>query len=95
MLFNSYIFILLFLPLCLAGYFYLQENKRDLAAKVWLTGMSLWFYAYFNPYYLLIILASIGVNFAVYRLITRAVDRICEGGNGSRRGGQSRNFILF
>lgn len=75
MLFNSYIFILLFLPLCLAGYFFLQKNKRDRSAKVWLTGMSLWFYAYFNPYYLLIILASIGVNFAVYRLITRAGDR--------------------
>lgn len=69
MLFNSYIFILLFLPLCLAGYFILQKFRFYEAGKVWLTGMSLWFYAYFNPAYLFIIVTSILVNFTMYRLM--------------------------
>lgn len=33
--------------------------------------MSLWFYGYFNLYYLTIILVSIGLNYALSRLLTR------------------------
>lgn len=76
MLFNSYIFIFLFFPLCLAGFYLLGRCKRPEAAKVWLIGFSLWFYAYFNYSYLLIILGSIGMNYLFYlgirRLKTRA-----------------------
>ena len=49
MLFNSYIFILLFLPLCLIGYFGLNRFHRYSLAMAFLLGMSLWFYGYFNP----------------------------------------------
>ena len=62
MLFNSYIFIFLFLPLSLAG-FYLLQVKRATLAKVWLTCFSLWFYGYFNYRYLLLMLLSILVNY--------------------------------
>lgn len=65
MLFNSYIFIFLFLPLCLAG-FYGLKTKQATLAKVWLTCFSLWFYGYFNPSYLGIMLASIFVNFVFH-----------------------------
>lgn len=67
MLFNSYVFILFFLPLCLAGYFFLQKGRHYEAGKLWLIGMSLWFYAYFNLSYLPIIITSILVNYALYR----------------------------
>ena len=63
MLFNSYIFILLFLPLCLIGYFGLNHFGKDTLAQVFLFGMSLWFYGYFNPSYLIIILVSILGNY--------------------------------
>jgi alginate O-acetyltransferase complex protein AlgI len=38
-------------------------------AQLFLFGMSLWFYGYFNPGYLLIILSSILINYGMYRLI--------------------------
>lgn len=63
MLFNSYIFILVFLPLCLVGYFGLNHFGRYQLAQAFLLGMSLWFYGYFNPSYLAIILVSIVVNY--------------------------------
>lgn len=71
MLFNSYIFILLFLPLCVVGYFGLNRLKWYRAAQAFLLIMSLWFYAYFTPGYLAVILASICVNFLFTRLLHR------------------------
>jgi len=68
MLFNSYIFIFLFLPLCLVGYYILQ-NRQATLAKVWLTCFSLWFYGYFNQYYLMIMICSIIGNYFAHRLI--------------------------
>lgn len=52
MLFNSYIFIFLFLPLVLLGWYLLNGKKLYRTAKYFLAGMSLWFYGYFNVYYL-------------------------------------------
>ena len=71
MLFNSYIFIFLFFPLCLLG-FYGIKQKNVTAAKIWLTGFSLWFYGYFNFRYLLIMIFSILFNYGVYLLIMRS-----------------------
>ncbi len=69
MLFNSYIFLLLFLPLCLAGYFICSAWGKYEWGKLWLTGMSLWFYAWFNIRYLPIIVGSIVGNYFLYRII--------------------------
>lgn len=71
MLFNSYIFILLFLPLCLAGWFLLNKLQYSRLAELFLLGMSLWFYGYFNFHYLLLIAASILANFGIYKLLSR------------------------
>lgn len=72
MLFNSFIFILLFLPVCLIGYFGLNHFRKYKSAKAFLLGMSLWFYGYFQISYLLILAGSILVNYILYRLIRRA-----------------------
>lgn len=69
MLFNSYIFILLFLPLSLAGYYACNAKGKYEWGKTWLTAMSLWFYAWFHVKYLLIITGSILGNYALYRLL--------------------------
>ena len=66
MLFNSYIFIMLFLPLSLVGWFLLNKTKSEKLPKIFLLGMSLWFYAYFNIKYLPIIIISIIVNYLLY-----------------------------
>ncbi len=69
MLFNSYIFILVFLPLCLTGYHLLNRFGLYRIGLFFLLGMSLWFYGYFNPWYLLLILFSIGGNYGLYKII--------------------------
>ena len=69
MLFNSYIFILLFLPIALIGYFGINRMGRYQMALFFLCIMSLWFYAYFNTKYLLLIGTSILTNFCLSRLI--------------------------
>lgn len=67
MLFNSYFFIFSFLPIALAGYYFLNYIRKYRAANIFLIGMSLWFYGYFNTSYLLIICSSIAVNFLFAR----------------------------
>ena len=62
MLFNSYEFVLAFLPICVIGYFVLNRF-RALSANLFLLGMSLFFYGYLNPRYVLIIIASILCNY--------------------------------
>ena len=75
MLFNSYIFILIFIPLCLLGYFLLNSFKQYIPAQCVLFGMSLWFYGYFNYRYLLIIIASILINYGIYVFIGKLRDK--------------------
>lgn len=85
MLFNSYIFILLFLPLCLAGYWICNVLRRYDWGKIWLVGMSLWFYGYFNIRYLPLIVLSVFGNYFLYRLLVQK----SFGGAGTRNDGQT------
>ncbi len=72
MLFNSYLFIFLFLPLALAGWYGLNHIKLYKGAQGFLIVMSLWFYAYFNVSYLAIILTSCAVNYLLSFALSRA-----------------------
>lgn len=76
MLFNSYFFLFLFLPVTLAGYYILNYVNLYRAAGIFLIGMSLWFYGYFNPSYLFILCGSIVANF----LFAKGMDRLSEKG---------------
>lgn len=71
MLFNSYLFIFVFLPIVLFGWYGLHKLKLEKTAKLFLFGMSLWFYGYFHVEYLMIILCSIAFNYGVSALLTR------------------------
>jgi alginate O-acetyltransferase complex protein AlgI len=68
MLFNSYEFVLLFVPLTLAG-FYLFGRVDARLGIGWLVLASFAFYAYWKPIYLVLLLASIAFNYQVGRLI--------------------------
>ncbi len=72
MLFNSYEFILGFLPVTLAVYYLLGLLSLPRPALIWLTGASFFFYGWWNPSYLLLLFASILFNFNVGVLLTRA-----------------------
>lgn len=63
MLFNSYEFIFVFFPVVLIAYFLLNRIKKYTAAKLFLLAASLFFYGYFKPIYLLIMISSILVNY--------------------------------
>lgn len=76
MLFNSYVFVFLFFPICLLGYYGLLHRGKPGGAKVFLTAMSLWFYGYFNLSYLLIMVCSIAGNFLFHRLLSRKSFRL-------------------
>lgn len=69
MLFNSFEFIFLFLPLVLIVYFSLNRFKKYRAAKGCLVLASLYFYGYFNPKYLILILSSILFNFFIGQML--------------------------
>ncbi len=75
MLFNSYIFVFIFFPICLLGYYGLLYVKQVQPAKVFLIAMSLWFYGYFNVSYLFIMLGSIFLNYAFHRILSRHADK--------------------
>jgi alginate O-acetyltransferase complex protein AlgI len=65
MLFNSYQFIFLFLPITLWIFFKIGNRGHHKIAISWLVGASLFFYAWWNPAYLALMLASILFNYAV------------------------------
>ena len=65
MLFSSWQFILLFLPICFFIYFWLNNRRLITAGKVWLVAASLFFYAYWDIRYLSLIIGSILCNFAI------------------------------
>ena len=67
MLFNSYGYLYLFLPVVLAVYFALSRSSN--AALAWLVVASLFFYAWWNPWYLPVVLGSIAFNFWAGRRI--------------------------
>ena len=71
MLFNSYEFIFLFLPITFFVYFYLNQKRLTEAGKGFLVFASLFFYAWWNVKYLPLILISMLFNYAVGRELAR------------------------
>ena len=69
MLFNSYIFVLIFLPLVLLGYFGLNHFKQYKLAMIFMVGISLCFCGYQNIYYVIVLLVSMIMNYLAYRFM--------------------------
>jgi D-alanyl-lipoteichoic acid acyltransferase DltB (MBOAT superfamily) len=63
MVFSSYEFIFIFLPVALVGYFGLRAIAGKSATLSWLIAASLVFYSVWDPRNLLVLFASIGFNF--------------------------------
>lgn len=70
MLFNSIEFLFLFLPILLAVFFRLGRYSQRLAAT-WLVAGSLFFYGWWNPAYLGLLLSSIVFNYGVGYALAR------------------------
>ncbi len=70
MLFNSYVFILAFLPIALGGFFAASRLGRRVAG-CWLIAASLFFYGWWNTSFVPLLLISIVGNYAVALLLHR------------------------
>jgi alginate O-acetyltransferase complex protein AlgI len=92
MLFNSYEFIFLFLPVAATLYFWIGRYSHGLGAA-WLAVASLIFYGYWNPIYLPLLIGSITANFLIGRWMADVESR------AARRtilvGGLSFNLLLL
>lgn len=68
MLFNSLPFLFVFLPVVLVGYLILVRATPT-AALLWIVLSSLVFYAYGEPSFVIVVIASVAANYAIGRLI--------------------------
>ncbi|MBK1707692.1 MULTISPECIES: MBOAT family protein [Marichromatium] len=80
MLFNSSAFIFAFLPITFFVYFAFNSRRWVAAGRFWLVFCSLFFYSYWNPIYLPLILASMAVNYFL---------------GGALKPGKSNDFVLL
>ena len=71
MLFNSYEFIFIFLPLTWFIYFYLNSQKLTELSKGFLVFSSLFFYSWWNIIYLPLILISMLFNYKIASFLKR------------------------
>lgn len=74
MIFNSYIFIFVFLPLVVSGWFFLNK-KSEKYAKVFLVVMSLIFLAYGNLKSLFVMLMSGVFNYLISNLYSKVKNK--------------------
>ena len=70
MLFNSHEFIFLYFPIVAIGFFAIAKTNRQLSA-IWLGLASLFFYGWWNPQYVLLLMASIVFNYLIGVRITQ------------------------
>ena len=71
MVFSNSVFLFLFLPIVLLGYYILRGRARN----YWLLAVSLVFYAWNKPSFLWILLASIATNYVGALLVARTRTR--------------------
>ncbi len=75
MLFNSHIFVFLFLPATLAAYYAIRRTVGREASLVSLVILSLVYYAYWKLDYLTILVVSITVNYSLGYLLTKTKNK--------------------
>lgn len=87
MLFNAPEFLLVFLPITLAGFFLIGSLRKPDWAILWLVGASLFFYAWWRVEFVPLILGSIAFNYLVgLRLVARPDPRLLAFGVAANLG---------
>lgn len=72
MLFNSFEFLFVFLPICLGGCFLLNRWAGRRPALVWLSVMAIVFYGVWNPRDIVVLTVSILTNYCLAMAMLRA-----------------------
>jgi alginate O-acetyltransferase complex protein AlgI len=88
-LFNSYVFVFIFLPVVLAVFFVIREHPERRWAVAWLVLASFCYYAWWKPEFVLLLLLSIAGNAAFGKLL-------CSGrlARGASRGVLGLGIVL-
>ena len=73
MIFSSFEFIFIFLPVTFFVYFYLHKNNLSIFAIIFLAISSLFFYSWWNIIYLPLILISVTVNYLLSLAIKKSL----------------------
>lgn len=76
MLFNSFEFLFVFLPIVFFLYFYLLQKRLIVGAKALLVFSSLFFYSWWNIAYLPLMLTSIFFNFIVGNALNENINKV-------------------
>ncbi len=71
MYFNSYIFVLAFLPVVLAGYYLMNRTKKYRWGQLWLIASSFFFIGYMNIWYILFTLIFTVSGYGFVFLVTQ------------------------
>lgn len=79
MLFISHVYFCLFLPVALLVYHLLVTRHRPTLCVAWLVAASLFFYGWWNPQYLVLIVGSILFNYALGTGMSRSAPRSRKG----------------
>ena len=74
MLFNSYVFIFVYLPIVLGGFFLIGHFNK-IAAGAWLALASVFFYGWWSPQFIWLLLGSICFNYCAGYALSRATDK--------------------
>ncbi len=73
MLFNSVEFLIIFLPLVVSFFYIIVYLKAYSVLSFYLIVCSLFFYGWWNPKYIILIITSIGVNYLIYKIMNKSV----------------------
>ena len=95
MIFNSWQFILVFLPVSFFVYFWLNHRRLITAGKAWLVAASLFFYAYWDIKYLPLILGSIFLNFVIGSWLARTYEKSLQGVGKPQPGFDRRRVLVL
>jgi alginate O-acetyltransferase complex protein AlgI len=93
MLFNSFAFLFVFLPVTYSGAILLLRIRRASAAISWLVLCSLAFYAYWNPAHLWVVVASILANYGIGAVIANT--DVLRWRRAALVGGIGANLVLL
>ena len=76
MLFNSWQFVFLFLPITSLVFFQIGRSRKSKFALAWLVAASLFFYGWWNPAYLGLLVFSIIFNYTIGSAISKQIHPI-------------------
>lgn len=92
MLFNSYEFIFIFLPITFFIYFYLNSKRLTEVAKGFLVFSSLFFYSWWNIAYLPLILGSMLFNYVIGNTLSKTKE---DNKKGLHKTFSKKSILIF